>query len=388
MTEQSGSFGAGSPVDPAPADARPEPLPRHPISSWIATLDPGYFAVVMATGIVAIGARALGHPVLSGVLVWCTGIAFVVLLAAYLARAIRFPHRFAESLRRPASAVGYFTLVAGTNVLAICLSTRGMWLPALVLGAAAFLLWIALSYGLFCSIVLAGNRPVLREISGGWLIWVVGTQSVAVLATSIAAELPWIAARTSAGELGVVLWSVGVVLYLIFVVIIFLRLLLIETTPGEMGPAYWILMGATAISVRAGAEILELGGSDPTRFLGELRPFVTGLSVVLWSFGTWFIPLLVLFGIWRHAVRRHSWRYEPQLWAVVFPLGMYTDATFTLGREIHAGFMTALATGWIWVGLAAWLAVVVIMILGLIRRPSGPRAPRPGRTRPRRSDAP
>jgi tellurite resistance protein TehA-like permease len=387
MTEQSGSFAAGSPVDPAPADARLEPLPRHPVSSWVATLDPGYFAVVMATGIVSIGARALGHPVLSTILVWCTAVAFVVLLAAYLVRAIRFPRRFVGSLKHSSSAVGYFTLVAGTNVLAVCLSTRGMWLPALVLGAVAFLLWIVLGYGLFSSIVLVGNRPVLREITGGWLVWVVGTQSVAVLATSIAAELPWTAARTAAGELGVVMWSVGVVLYLMFVVIIFLRLILIETTPDEMGPAYWILMGATAISVRAGAGILELGQAAPNAFLSELRPFVTGLSVVLWSFGTWFIPLLVLFGIWRYLVRRYSWRYESHLWSVVFPLGMYTVASFALGHEIHAGFMTAIATGWIWIGLAAWLAVVAIMILGLVR-PGGPRVPRPGRIRPYRSDAP
>lgn len=352
-------------VVPDPPRAAPEleGLPAGRVGAWLAALDPGYFALVMATGIVSIGCRLLGYPVLAEPLLVATVIGFVVLLAAYIARAMRFPKRFRASLRAPSSAVAYFTVVAGSNVLATALLAHGFWLVSLILGLGAFLVWLVLTYGLFSSIVLAGNRPLLREITGVWLVWVVGTQSVAVLATALAPQLPWAMGQDALGATAVLFWSVGIVLYFIFVVIIFLRLFLIETTPPEMGPAYWILMGATAISVRAAAGILMLEAASPTALLTELRPFVSGAGVVLWSFGSWFIPALVLFGLWRYFVRRYPWSYEPKLWSVVFPLGMYAVASVTLGRAIDFEFMRQLAAVWVWLGVAAWAIVTLLLAL-------------------------
>jgi tellurite resistance protein TehA-like permease len=134
-----------------------------------------------------------------------------------------------------------------------------------------------------------------------------------------------------------------------------------------MGPAYWILMGATAISVRAAAGILALHGAQAAILVAALRPFVLGVSVVFWAFGTWWIPLLVLFGIWRYVLRRYPWAYEPRLWNVVFPLGMYTVASWTLGQARGLGFMASVARVWVWVGVAAWVAVLALMISGLMR---------------------
>jgi hypothetical protein len=144
-----------------------------------------------------------------------------------------------------------------------------------------------------------------------------------------------VALRRFLAEVGVWLWGVGIVLYLVLVVIILLRLMVVEVTPEEMGPAYWIAMGATAISVRAAGGILDL----PSHLAGfpvlELHPFAIGTSVVLCAFGTWWIPLLVLFGLWRHVVRGYPLAYEPRLWSMVFPLGMYTVASYTLGQAVH-----------------------------------------------------
>lgn len=164
------------------------------------------------------------------------------------------------------------------------------------------------------------------------------------------------------------LWAVGVMLYLVLIVIIFLRLLVIEVTPAEMGPAYWIAMGATAISVRAAAGVLGLtGATHPSALVSVLRPFIIGLSFVLWAWGTWWIPLLVLFGIWRYLMRGYPKTYEPRLWNVVFPLGMYAVASVSLGRAAHFGFMVTVATVWVWVGVAAWVAVLAVMAYAGIR---------------------
>jgi tellurite resistance protein TehA-like permease len=352
-----------------------EALPGSRTARWIATLDPGYFAAVMATGIVSLGLRLLGQPILAGILLWVAGGAFVALVSAYSVRAVRYPRRVVADLRAPSSAVAYFTVVAGFDVLAVGLVAVGMWPVALAIGLVAFAVWLMLTYGLFSSIVLAGNHPQLREITGVWLVWVVGTQSIAVLAASLTPRVPWAWAPGVLSATAILFWGVGVVLYFIFVVIIFLRLFLIETTPKEMGPAYWILMGATAISVRAAAGILDAGQSDPTQLLREMRPFVVGLSMTMWSFGSWFIPLLVIFGLWRYFVRGYSWAYEPKLWSVVFPLGMYAVASVTLGRAIGFGFLVDLASVWIWFAVAAWVLVTGLLVAAFVvglRRP--PRA--------------
>lgn len=61
-------------------------------------------------------------------------------------------------------------------------------------------------------------------------------------------------------------------------------------------------MGVTAISVRATAGLLALPDPSSALPLHELRPFLNGLSVVLWAFGTWWIPLFGLFGLWRSVI--------------------------------------------------------------------------------------
>ncbi len=342
------------------------------MATWIENLEPGYFALVMATGIVSIGLSVLGFPLLGDIVLSCAAVGFVVLVCAYIARAVRFPSAVAASLRNPSAAVGYFTVVAGFDVLATGLIGHGFWPVSLALGIVAFVIWLVLTYGLFSMIVLAGHHPKLREITGVWLVWVVGTQSIAVVAAALAPVLPWSIGSQLLGVASILFWSVGVVLYLIFIVIIFARLFLKETTPVEMGPAYWILMGATAISVRAAAGILALSDGMTANLLTEMRSFVVGLSVVLWSFGSWFIPLLVIFGLWRYFVRGYPWTYEAKLWSVVFPLGMYAVASATFGRAIDFAFLPALASVWIWFAVAAWLIVVALLIASFVvamRRP-------------------
>lgn len=338
------------------------PPARRPPGRALADLDPGYFALVMATGIVSVGTDLLGEAVLSRVILGAAIAGFVLLALAYVSRAVLYRPEFRRSLQDPGTAMGYFTVVAGTDVLAIRLDMAGHTLVAFGLGAAAGLLWIVLTYALPWSIVAGAHRPVLGELNGTWLIWVVSTQSLAIVAAAVAPDAPAAALRAELPVVAMCLWGLGVMLYVILIVLIFQRLLLVAVTPAEMGPAYWIAMGATAISVRAAAGLLALHDPASSLPLQEMRPFVVGLSVVLWAFGTWWIPLLVLFGIWRYLLRGYSRRYEPRLWSAVFPLGMYTVASETLGKAAHMGFLETVARGWVWVGVGAWVAVLATML--------------------------
>jgi tellurite resistance protein TehA-like permease len=358
----------GTVARPAPAPGRDvPPAPAGPLARSVATLDPGYFALVMASGIVSIGTSLLGYQTLSRVTLAVTVAAFVVLSFAYAARAVWFWPSMRRSLGDPTTALTYFTVVAGTDVLATRLVMAGHPTVAFGMGVAAAVIWLALTYGLPWSIVAGAHRPVLAEINGTWLIWVVSTQSLSIVAAAVASQAPTTWFKDNLPIIAVCLWGLGVMLYLILIVIIFLRLLLIEVTPAEMGPAYWIAMGATAISVRAAAGILALHSPQSAELVNQLRPFDTGLSLILWAFGTWWIPLLVLFGIWRYLIRGYPRTYEPRLWSVVFPLGMYTVACWTLGHTTAFTFMTPIARVWIWVGVSAWVVVLVLMVVAFLR---------------------
>lgn len=343
----------------------PGQIPLEPPSTVIrraiATLDPGYFAMVMGSGIVSVAASLVGLTLISTIVLIVTITAFVTLALAYISRIIWFRQYFIQSLREPNTAMGYFTLVAGSNVLGVRMLMAGQRSITLILAIFAGIIWLILTYGLPSFIVSGARRPIFREINGTWLIWVVATQSVAISASGLAqAEKNEVLAKAFP-IIAVFCWGVGVMLYLILIVMIFFRLLLVEVTPKEMGPAYWIAMGATAISARAAAGILVLKGTFAAVIVSDLRPFLIGFSVVLWAFGTWWIPLLILFGIWRYVVKKYSSSYEPRLWSVVFPLGMYAVASFTLGNATKLNFMVAISRIWFWVGAAAWLAVLILM---------------------------
>ena len=120
-------------------------------------------------------------------------------------------------------------------------------------------------------------------------------------------------------------------LYLMLATLVTLRLLTTPTDPHTFRPSYWIYMGATAITVLAGSRILVLSADLP--IVAATSAFVSGFTYVLWAFGAWWIPLLVLFGVWRYAVRREPMRYESELWSIVFPLGMYAVASIALRRR-------------------------------------------------------
>jgi tellurite resistance protein TehA-like permease len=57
--------------------------------------------------------------------------------------------------------------------------------------------------------------------------------------------------------------------------------------------------------------------------------------------------------------------YEPALWSIVFPVGMYGVASQELGAALHVRWMTGLGTDVIWAGAALWLLVLASMTVAI-----------------------
>ena len=259
-------------------------------------------------------------------------------------------------------------------MLGVRLGAAGHPLATAMLAGLAAVVWLALTYGVPASLLLTRERDsVLGGVNGTWLLWVVGTQSLSVAAAALVPVWPSQSRLLAPTAVG--LWSVGLVLYLLLVALILLRWLTVAMTPATLGPPYWILMGATAITVLAGARILNLPAALPvTR---ATAGFVEGFSFTLWAFGTWWIPLLIVLGLWRHVRRHWPFSYEPTLWSVVFPLGMYSVATLSFGEIAHLSFMEPLSRFMLWVAVAAWVVVAVAFLARLARRSGEPASATP-----------
>ncbi|MGP1666526.1 MAG: tellurite resistance/C4-dicarboxylate transporter family protein, partial [Rhodanobacter sp.] len=156
----------------------------------LAELSPAYFGMVMATGIVSIGAWRLGFPTLALGLFGLSVVAYGVLWVLYVARLIRYPRYFARDLVDHLQGPGFFTMVAASSILGCQFlllndNVRG----AFILWCVAIVLWLLLTYAIFAAFTIKENKPTLdRGISGGWLLAVVATQSIAVLSALLAAH--------------------------------------------------------------------------------------------------------------------------------------------------------------------------------------------------------
>ena len=328
------------------------------IRGSVRTLTPGYFALVMASGIVSVGLEQQGMSTLSMLMFAVAIVAYVVLVALNLWRFVSFREDMVGDFRAPRRAFGFFTFVAGTNVLGTRAAGEGWYAVTAALLVVAAAVWLVLGYVIPWSAVLSqSERPVVALANGTWFIWVVASQSVAVAASAL--ENEFAGARQWLAILAVLSWSVGVFLYAASAIIVSLRIMLYPLEPEDLDPPYWVSMGAVAITVVAGAQI---AGMDSAPMVDATRALIAGLSVVFWAFATWLIPVLVAAGAWRHFVRRVPLRYVATLWSIVFPLGMYAVAGMYLGRTDRLPIVEAIGGGWLWVAVSAWVVVAVSMV--------------------------
>lgn len=330
----------------------------------VAGLTPGYFALVMASGIISVGMDLQGRRTLSLALMVVSAMAYLVLIVLTVWRFVAFRREVNSDFMDPRRAFGFFTFVAGTNVLGVRLGLEGWHRGTAVLLTVSGIVWFVLGYVIPWTAVLGQEqRPVVESANGTWFIWVVASQSVAIAAATI--EPVFNGARRELALLAVTSWSIGVFLYAAAGILVALRLLLYSFGPEDLTPPYWVAMGALAITVLAGARIVEMADAP---MVTVTRDLIAGLAVVFWAFATWLIPVLLAAGWWRHIVRRVPLRYEPTLWSMIFPFGMYAVAGIYLGDVNNLPIVGAVGAAWLWVALTAWLVVFVGMIINLLRR--------------------
>ena len=218
-----------------------------------------------------------------------------------------------------------------------------MWLFAL-------LVWFFLIYFSFAVLIFLNTAHGANVVHGGWLIAIVGTESLVILGTIIA---PGLGSLSSAVFVLIhMLWGIGLALYGIFITLFAYRIFFFDVEPEDITPLLWVVMGAAAIATNAGSTLILTDSG--MSFLNSMRPFIDGVTLVMWAWATWWIPLLLLFGIWKHGICRVPLTYTPMFWSLVFPLGMYALASLRLSLAADFSPLRAISQAMVWVALAAW----------------------------------
>lgn len=348
-----------------PDRAGPGPRPaayRAAISAAVAGLDPGALAFVMGTGIVSTALNINGAGTASAALLWVALAGFAVLAPAYGWRLLRRRQRFVADLLGP-RAFAFLTLGISSNVLAARLVPDGHTAVAGAFLAFGVSGWLLLDYGIALALITSVRRiPSIDQVNGTWFLWAVGSESVAVAAATLARVTPG-HGPVVLPVLAVVCWAIGLMQYLLTATIVLARLLARPVRAEDLMTSVWIFMGAAAICVFAGVRLLSLPPDS-----GLLpRPAVIGSSVILWSFSSWLIPLLLALGVWRHALRRIPLRYDLGWWNLVFPIGMYAVCTHELGRTTRTPWMTTVGRWEVWIAAAIWGVVFAAMVVAVLR---------------------
>jgi tellurite resistance protein TehA-like permease len=288
-------------------------------------------------------------------------VAYAALWALTITRALRFRAELLRDISNHQRAPGFFTIVAGTcvlgtqNVVVLGATEVGVVLWWLGLG-----LWFVIMYTFFTAVTVRARKPTLAHgINGAWLIAAVATQAVVVLRSVIDTTAP----PAEAIQFQVIaMFLIGATLYLAIIPLIFYRLTFVPMRREDFSPPYWINMGAVAISTLAGSMLIQRGDVWP--MLEPLLPFLRGFSMLFWAVASWWIPFLFALTVWRYLWKRDRLRYEPAVWGMIFPMGMYTTSTLQFDRAMGYNFLDPVPQVLVYVALVAWM----LAMYGLARR--------------------
>ncbi len=283
---------------------------------------PDAFAAVMATGIVSIAAQDHGFARISDVL---AVVAVALLAGLVIVAAVRLRPDFGE-LDVP---IQMLTFAAACAVV----GTRMNWWP---LGILAVLGWL-LVMPLVVRNMWRWRWACLRDgARGGGELVSVATSGLAIVAADL-------------GHPGVaiVLLALAICLYCAMTGLVLWRAVHEPTAPELYQPDAWILMGGAAIATLAGDHIHRAG-------VEQIRP----VTVVTWVVASAWIPLLVAAS---PRLRNGNW------WAAVFPLGMYSSATFATAVETGWHPLMTISLAFFWIALAAWLLTCLLTALRIGR---------------------
>lgn len=312
----------------------------------------GRFSLVMAAGVISSALARVGQPEASLAFLAVAALSWVELVVGEAWRLRADPRSYLRALASPRPAVGAFTFGVASAVLGDRVWGLGVAAPAIALTAAGAL-WGTAWSGVAARLWWGWRR--LGDWVGAagalWLLFPVGLLGGSVGLWTTLKQLP--AGGSALGALALALEVLGAVAYLSLVPLLIERL---RRRPPltEVGPSYWIVAGAAALTAlclsdEAGAPFrvalltpasLQHASAAMLALAGALAPLPLGVTAMRWR-------------------RRRELVGAPrEYWAAVFPIAVAALACLAV-----SGGKGGLAT----VGELVTLAAVIAFLADLTR---------------------
>ena len=209
------------------------------ILAHLSDMSPAYFGMAMATGIVSLAAHRLGMPGLALVLFQLNVAIYGALWLLTVLRMVYYPRHFFADMIDHLRGPGFFTMGAASSILGSeFVVLTASYRAGGALWGVALVLWIALTYTIFTAFTIKQKKPTLdKGISGGWLLAVVATQSIAVLSALLAAHIdqPY---KLELNFFALSMWLWGGMLYIWMMSLIFYRYTFFLFSPDDLSPPW------------------------------------------------------------------------------------------------------------------------------------------------------
>jgi len=323
---------------------------------------PNWFTATMGTGIFALLLNQVPGPLwlhAAGAALWQVNIVlFAICTVLYAARWVFYPREAALIFSHPvmpmflgAIPMGLATIVNGSIVFAHA-DDLALRLWGVDAGLAA-LVGLGVPFAMFTR-----QAHRLESMTAVWLLPIVASEVAAASAGLLAPHLAG-AAALDVLLAGYLLWALSVPLALSILVILFLRLALHKLPHRDMAASGWLAVGPLGTGALA---LLLLGEAAPAILaplgLGDAGVVAHGLGLIggllLWGYGGWWLLMAMVMTC---AYLPRGLPFNMGWWGFIFPLGVYTAASFALGAQTGLALFTW--AGVVQTGLvgAAWLVV-------------------------------
>lgn len=277
---------------------------------FIRQLPVSAFAIVM--GLAGIGlawqqatpAGAVAAPLGEGVLC-LAALVFVVLLVAYMIKALRFPERLREELLHPVRRNFFAAITIGMILLGTGATVAGVSLGKLAWGVGVGLHLLVTLYAV--ASWMNHTRYEVHQINPTWFLPAVGNILVPIAGVPHGlVDVSWF------------FFSIGLVFWLILVTIIVNRMIFHDPLPERLLPTLFILIVPPAAGFVA---------------YMALTDSFDAFARVLYNTGLFFTLLLVT-----QARRFGAVPFSLSWWAYSFPMAAITLATMRVAGEVGGGY--------------------------------------------------
>lgn len=289
---------------------------------------PSIFAAVMATGIVSIAAADHGLDVISVPLAVLALLALPVLMYLTAVRWRTFDMGDIDTV------MALYTYVAACAVLTARFNeySWSVW----VFGPLAMAGWVSLAPLVVRRMRRLGLIGLRDRARGLWELAGVATSGLAIV--FMAGGILFSA---------LLFWMLALCLYVVITSLVAWRAIVEPGVRRNVPADHWILMGAAAIATLAGEHI------HSTLYPGPIAGVVLVATVVTLGVATVQILPLALLG----------WR-QLNNWPAVFPLGMYSAASFAVACETGWHALVVVSQVFFGIALAAWLLTAATQLRG------------------------